>query len=189
MSVYISKDLSVLEMAVEDGKKTLHGMARKLPGIILAIAIGVMACIVALPTPAWTQDKSADMQILQEKVKADKKLLVAQNMDLTESEAKDFWPVYDQYQNDLAEINERIVDLIKSYAADYRAKSMTDEKAQNLISEFVAVGRAEAGLNESYVPKLNKVLPPKKVARYLQIENKIRAVVKYNLAEEIPLVK
>jgi hypothetical protein len=189
MNGYISKDFSVLKMAVEGGKKTFHGMARKLPGIVLAIAIGMMAFIVALPTPAWTQDKPADMQILQEKVKADKKLLVAQNMDLTESEAKDFWPVYDQYQKDLAAINQRLVSLIQSYAADYRAKSMTDEKAQNLISEFVAVGKAEAGLNESYVPKLNKVLPPKKVARYLQIENKIRAVIKYNLAEEIPLVQ
>jgi len=155
----------------------------------IGMVIVMVAALVGLGIHAAAQDKPADMQILQEKVKADKKLLVAENMDLTESEAKEFWPVYDQYQNDLAEINERIVDLIKSYAADYRAKSMTDEKAQNLISEFVAVGRAEAGLNESYVPKLNKVLPPKKVARYLQIENKIRAVVKYNLAEEIPLVK
>ena len=154
----------------------------------IGMVIVMVAALVGLGIHAAAQDKPADMQILKEKVKADKKLLVAENMDLTESEAKEFWPVYDQYQNDLAEINERIVDLIKSYAADYRAKSMTDEKAQNLISEFVAVGRAEAGLNESYVPKLNKVLPPKKVARYLQIENKIRAVIKYNLAEEIPLV-
>jgi polyhydroxyalkanoate synthesis regulator phasin len=154
------------------------------------MVIVMVAALVGLAIPAGAQDKAADnMQILQEKIKADKKLVVAQNMGLTESEAKAFWPVYDQYQNDLAAINQRMVGLIQSYAADYRAQSMTDEKAKKLINEFVAIGKAEAGLNESYVPKLSQVLPPKKVARYLQIENKIRAAIKYELAGQIPLVQ
>jgi hypothetical protein len=52
--------------------------------------------------PALGQDKPADnMQILREKIKADKKLLVASNMELTESEAKNFWPIYEDYQKDL----------------------------------------------------------------------------------------
>ena len=149
----------------------------------------MVAALVGLGIPAGAQDKPADnMQILRDKVKADKKLLVAANMELTDSEAKAFWPVYDQYQKDLAAINQRIGNLIKSYAADYRANNMTDEKANKLIAEYVAIEKAEAGLKESSVPKLSKVLPPKKVARYLQIENKIRALVKYELAGEIPLV-
>jgi hypothetical protein len=65
------------------------GMEKKLRGILLAVGIGLMAFAVAFPTPAWTQGQSADnMQILREKIKADKKLLVAANMGLTESEAK-----------------------------------------------------------------------------------------------------
>ncbi len=166
------------------------GREWKLRGILLAVGIGLMAFAVAFPIPAWTQDKPADnMQILQEKVKADKKLLVAQNMGLTESEAKGFWPVYEQYQKDLTAINQRVGKLIESYAADYRANTLTDEKAKKLTDEYVSIEKAEAGLKESYVPKLLKVLPPKKVARYLQIENKIRAVVEYELAGEIPLVQ
>jgi len=150
----------------------------------------LMVVIAAFPTPALTQEKPADnMQILREKVKADKKLLVATNMELTESEAKGFWPVYEQYQKDLAAINQRIVKLIESYAADYRSKTLTDEKAKKLVDEMVAIEQAEAGLKTSSVPKLRKVLPEKKVARYLQIENKIRAVVKYEIADGVPLVK
>jgi hypothetical protein len=166
------------------------GIEWKLRGIFLAIAIGLMAFAVAFPAPAWTQGKPADnMQILLDKIKADKKLLVAKNMDLTESEAKAFWPVYEQYQKDLTAINQRIGKLINSYAADYRANTLTDEKAKKLTDEYVAIEKAEAGLKESYVPKLSKVLPPKKVARYMQIENKIRAAVKYELAGEIPFVQ
>ena len=136
------------------------------------------------------QDKPADnMQILGDKIKADKKLVVATSMELTESEAKGFWPIYDQYQKDLQKINQRIANLLESYAADFRGKSLTDEKAKKLIEEAVAIEQAEAGLKSTYAPKLSKVLPVRKVARYLQIENKIRAVVKYELASGVPLVQ
>ncbi len=166
------------------------GMERKLRGILLAIATGLMAFALAFPTPAWTQDKPADnMQILLDKIKADKKLLVARNMDLTESEAKGFWPVYEQYQQQLANFNQRIGKLIESYAAAYRTNSMTDEAAKKLIADYVAIGKGEAAMKEYFVPKLSQVLPPKKVARYLQIENKIRAALKYELAGEIPFVQ
>jgi len=150
----------------------------------------LMAVVMAFPTSALTQDKPTDnMQILREKVKADKKLLVATNMELTESEAKGFWPVYEDYQKDLAAINQRIAKLIESYAADYRSKTLTDEKAKKLVDELIAIEQAETGLKASYVPKLSKVLSQKKVARYLQIENKIRAVVKYELAAGVPLAQ
>jgi hypothetical protein len=156
----------------------------------LSIAIALVVAVVAFAAPALTQDKPSDnMQILREKVKADKKLVVAANMELTESEAKGFWPVYEAYQKDLATINQRIAKLIESYAADYRGNTLTDEKAKKLVNELVSIEQAEAGLKASYVPKLSAVLPQKKVARYLQIENKIRAVVKYGLADGVPLVQ
>jgi hypothetical protein len=150
----------------------------------------MVAALVGLGVLAAAQDKPADnMQAMREKVKADKKLMVATNMGLTESEAKGFWPVYEEYQKDLTGINQRIVKLIESYAADYKANTLTDEKAKKLVDELVAIEQAEAGLKTSYVPKLAKVLPMKKVARYLQVENKVRALVKYELAGGIPLVR
>ena len=156
----------------------------------LLVGIGLMIVTVASPTPAVSQDRPADnMQIVREKIKADKKLLVAANMELTESEATGFWPVYESYQKDLDEINQRIGKLIDSYAADYRANTITDEKAKKLVDELVSIEQAESALKASYVPKLSKVLPQKKVARYLQIENKIRAIVKYDLAANVPLVQ
>jgi hypothetical protein len=140
--------------------------------------------------PAWTQGMSStNMAILREKIKADKKLFVAVNMGLTESEAKGFWPVYAEYQKDLEKINKRILGLLTSYEADYRTKTLTNEGAKRLIDEFVSIEQAEAKLKGSYVPKLYMVLPAKKVARYLQVENKIRAIVKYDLAGGVPLAK
>jgi hypothetical protein len=151
------------------------------------LALGLALSFFSLPVLA--QEKPADnMQILREKIKADKKLLVATNMELTESEAKNFWPIYEDYQKDLQKINERLGKLLQSYAADYKNKTMTDEKAKKLTDEFLSIEQAEVTLKTSYVPKLSKALPATKVARYLQIENKIRAVIKYDLAATVPLV-
>jgi hypothetical protein len=154
------------------------------------ISTAMMLVTIGFSMPGVAQDKPADnMQILRDKIKADKKLVVATNMELTESEAKGFWPVYDQYQKDLQKINQRIANVLEGYAADFRGKSLTDEKAKKLIEEAVAIEQAEANLKSTYAPKLSKALPVKKVARYLQIENKIRALIKYDLAQGVPLVQ
>jgi hypothetical protein len=154
------------------------------------IGAAVMAVLLSVAPLAMSQDKPADnMQILRDKIRADKKLVVAMNMELTESEAKNFWPLYEQYQKDLQKLNQGITDILESYADDFRGKSLTDDKAKKLIDQALAIDRAEANLKSTYAPKLSKVLPARKVMRYLQIENKIRAVVRYDIASGVPLMK
>jgi hypothetical protein len=150
------------------------------------IVLFAVAALFALPAAAQT---ASDMQILAQKIKADKKVVVAANMQLTEAEAKGFWPVYDAYQKDLQGINKRLLGAIKSYADAYNKGPVSDDTAKKLINEAIAIEDAEVKLKRSYVPKLEKVIPGMKVARYLQIENKIRAIGKYELAAQIPLVQ
>lgn len=153
---------------------------------LVQIALFAFAALIALPAAAQT---ASDMQILADKVRADKKLVVAANMQLTDAEAKNFWPVYDAYQLDLQKVNQRLGALIKDYANEYNKGAVSDETAKKLISEMLAVEDAELKLKRSYVPRLQKVIPGVKVARYMQVENKIRAVIRYELAANIPLVQ
>ena len=131
-----------------------------------------------------------NMEILKEKIKADKKLIVANNMTLTDPEAKNFWPLYDAYQQELGQINQRLIATIKSYAEAYNAGKgeISNDTAKKLLADALAVDDSEVKLRQSYAAKLGKVLPATKVARYLQIENKIRAIVRFELAAQIPLV-
>jgi len=140
--------------------------------------------------PAWSQDKPANnLQIIHEKLKADKKFIVAKYMELTESEAKKFWPVYEDYQKDLQKLNERLLNMLQSYAGDYRNKSLTDEKAQKLLDEWIAIDQDEVKQRRAYASRVVKALPAKKAARYLQIENEYRVLIKYDLAATVPLVQ
>ena len=157
---------------------------KRLLWIVLCAVAFAAGPVVAQQTPSDT-----NMQILRDKIKADKKLLVAANMQLTDAEAKRFWPVYDAYQIDLQAINERLAKAILVYADGYKKNTLTDEQAKKLIADALAIEGSEVKLRQRYAGKLEKVLPGKKVARYLQIESKIRAAVRYELAAGIPLVE
>jgi hypothetical protein len=153
----------------------------------MRIAILLAALTLVAGTPAFAQDKPANnMDLVREKVRADKKLVVAEAMKLTETEAKAFWPVYDAYQADLQKLNQRTIKLISDYAANY--KTMTDAAAGPLLDEAIAVERDRAALFQTYRPKFSAVLPTTKVARYYQIENKIRAAINYEIAANIPIM-
>ena len=154
--------------------------------LIKVVIIFVVALAAA---PAYAQEKpDTHMQLLLDKVKADKKLVVAANMDLIEAEGKAFWPLYDAYQKDLQAFNERLGKTILAYADAYNQNALTDDLARRLTNEALAIDQDELRLRAICASKLNGVLPAKKVARYLQIENKIRAAIRYDLATGIPLV-
>jgi hypothetical protein len=151
-----------------------------------------MICAAALLTaPAYAQSTSSDMdmQILRDKIKADKKVVIAANMQLTDREAAAFWPIYDQYQNDLNAINKRLGNAILAYTDAYKAGPIADDTAKKLLDESIAIDAVEVKLRQDYAAKLSKALPIAKAARYLQIESKIRAVLRYELAAAIPLVQ
>ncbi|HXX75918.1 MAG TPA: hypothetical protein VEI50_12385 [Nitrospiraceae bacterium] len=163
------------------------------------LVLGTMLC--ALPVIGMGQDvapsadpsgggSQTDMDIFIQKIKADKKLLIATNMDLNDAEGKKFWPLYDAYQKELALINQRLGKTIKAYADAYNQGkgTISNDAAKKLLNEALAVEEAEVKLKRTYADKIGKVLPATKTARYIQLENKIRAVIKMELAQDIPLV-
>ncbi len=152
------------------------------------IALGILGAILAAGAPAVAQEKPADtMEFVLEKIRADKKLLVAENLQLTETEAKGFWPVYRRYQDELFLLRSRAVKLIKDYGDAY--DQMTNDTAKKLLDEYMTIEALGLKLRQAYLPKFRAVLPEVKVVRYYQTENKIHAVLVYEIAAKIPLVK
>jgi hypothetical protein len=153
----------------------------------------LLTTAVVLAIPAFAQDPTttgadADMEMLMQKIKADKKLLVTANMDLTDAEAKQFWPLYDAYQKELEKINQHLGATIKEYADSLDKGPIPNETAMKLTLEALSVEEAELTLNRAYAAKIAKVLPGVKTARFIQIENRIRAVRNAEIARQIPLV-
>jgi DNA-directed RNA polymerase subunit F len=158
--------------------------------MVMAV-IFVMALLATAALAAEEQktdsNQADNMQIVRDKLQADKKLLVAENMNLTQSEANAFWPVYESYQKELMALNDRAIKFIQNYAENF--DKMTDNTAKKLVEDYLALENDRLKLKQSFLPKFAKVLPYTKVMRYYQLENKISAVVSFDLAGNIPLVK
>lgn len=159
-------------------------------GSTMLFAAPAMAQDIAPGAGSAAGGADTNMEILMQKVKADKKLVVAANMNLTDAEGKKFWPLYDAYQKELAALNQRLGQTITSYADAYNAGkgTISNETAKKLLNEALSVEEAEVKTKRAYAEKIGKVLSATKTARYIQIENKIRAIIKVELAQQIPLV-
>jgi hypothetical protein len=149
----------------------------------------ITICVFLGLAPVYAENaQTTNMQILIDKVKADKKLLIASNMDLTDRESKNFWPLYEAYQEDLEQLNRHLGMVVSEYADAYNKGAVSDDLAKRLINEALKTEGAEVKMRREYAEKLAKVLPATKVARYLQMESKIRAAIKFDLAANIPLI-
>lgn len=139
------------------------------------------------PPPSAARASDSSMDALRDKLRADKRYVVATNMELTDAEAKGFWPLYDEYQKGLAKLNGRIATLTATYLDAHEKAPISDELSRKLLDEALDIEKGELALEKDHLGKMKKVLPPYKVFRYAQLERKIRAVVHYELAASIPI--
>jgi len=155
-----------------------------------ALATFTLGMAMVCAVPAQGQEVTASsMDVLRDQLDLDKKAVVEANLILSESQAAAFWPIYEEYQAELAAIDAQLVKLVNEYADKYIQGSITDAIARRMIGEATALDEAEVALRKKTLLKLDDVVPAIEAARYLQIENKIRAVVRFDLADAIPLVE
>jgi hypothetical protein len=102
-------------------------------------------------------------------------------------EAKKFWPAYDSYQRDFDLLNRQRNVALEGLAA--RERPLSDLYARNLMNDLIGVEEQEIKARRKMQNAMMKALPPKKAARYLQLESKIRAVQAYDIAVAFPLVQ
>ena len=131
---------------------------------------------------------AAAMRDLESQVRSGKRAFVEHQLQLTSKEAEGFWPLYDDYQASLSAFNQRRLQNIVTYAEKYNAGDVDDASATKLAEQALQLEKDEATHMERAFQRVRKALPAVKAARYLQVEAKIRAVVRYEQAAQIPYV-
>ena len=129
------------------------------------------------PTALAAEDKNLDVtdaQILRNAMRGDKKAFVESQLQLTPAEAKRFWPLYDTYQRHLDVIGRQRNLAVETLIG--RDKPITERYAKSLANELIVTDEAEIKARRTLHNKVIRALPDVKAARYLQLENKFRAV-------------
>jgi len=117
-----------------------------------------------------------------------RKMIVARNIALDKGEEKAFWDLYDQYQKDIKKLGKKRIALIEEYAKAYKSKSLTDIQALMLLNAHLLNEKMRSRKLNDYIQKFKEIIPPKKAVRLFQVENKMNAIINYELAAQIPLV-
>jgi len=141
-------------------------------------------------------DLTADEKVVVDQLKAlegevgpAKREFFTAQLELTPEEAAKFWPVYEDHQKALEELNRRRVDNVLAYARVWNAGHIEAVPADKLLKEAIAIERAESDLLEQSYDRLRGKITPVKLVRYLQLESKLRAFVRIKQAAQVPLAE
>ncbi len=149
--------------------------------IVWAILVAVL-----LATPIWAQENK-EIELTRLAIQRQRDELVNQFMEFNLIEVQAFLPVYEEYRAEMGKIGDRTQKLIIEYAENQ--DDLSDQKALAMLDESLKIEQAELALKRKYVEEFKRVIPPKKVVRFFQVDNKFNAIVNYNLAGSIPLIE
>jgi hypothetical protein len=141
----------------------------------------------ASPSQTGQVMNSQDVDLLRKDIRSKKKQLIAANLKLTEAEATKFWPIYDQYTQELIRINDKKYDLIKQYSQNWG--SIADDQAMIWVRNWLDLDTAVTQLRSKYVPIVRGVLPGKKAATFFQLDRRISMMIDLQISSQIPLVQ
>ena len=156
----------------------------------LAVALVGLAC----PVLANSQDESAqvpsiraDEQIILSQIMTDKRAIYAQAMQLTDAESRAFWPVYDEYEAKVKQIDDQFISVVNDYAAKY--STMTDADARQMLAAKMKIDRQRMDLQQAYTKRIAKTVPAIKALRYAQVESRIDNELQRKVMQLVPIVQ
>ena len=164
--------------------------------LMVAAAIGGLWALTGASVCAQTasaKDKAAhvisdqDVSLLRKDLRSKRKQLIAANLNLTDTEAAKFWPVYDQYIKELISINDKKFAVIQDYADNWG--KLSDEQSLSFIRQWTAADIEAQQLRQKYVPIVSKVLDGKKTATFMQLDRRIAMMIELQIASQMPLVQ
>jgi len=157
------------------------------------VATTVLSAQQAAPSPASRENMTdeqvndANIQLMRQDIRSERKQVVAANMPLTDTEATKFWPVYDRYIAETVKVNDVRFALIKEYMKS--SDTTTEEQADSFIKRWLALDQDNTQLRLKYIPEFEKVISHKKTAMFFQIDRRLSMMIELQLASQVPLVK
>ena len=143
--------------------------------------------VLFMASSTFAADAEDEIAMIREMAATERLALVTANMELTEVEEKAFWPLYRLYRAEVTKLDDRALAMIEDYAQ--HSQGMSNEKARQITEEWFEIEQERLSVKQRHARKFRSALSEIKVARLLQIENKIDAVKRLDVASQIPLMQ
>ena len=147
------------------------------------VYLTLLICLFAVASYA----QNSYLEIVRSTIKTERKALIAEVMQLSDTENIPFWEVYNEYDEKHYKLNTEYFNVVMDFADNF--DNMTAEKATQILNIANKHDIDEAKLAKTYTKKMMKVISPQKTLRFFQAMNKIQVMIDAQLAAEIPLLE
>jgi hypothetical protein len=130
---------------------------------------------------------SAYAELLRSDVRAEKVAILTELMELSESEDKVFWPLYREYDSEMAKLGDERVALIGEYASNYG--KLTDAIADSIAKKALDLESRRQATKAKYFERIKAALSPKTALRFLQIEHQLNLIIDLQISAALPIVQ
>jgi hypothetical protein len=152
----------------------------------LTSAVTFALILPAAPTKAADESRRDGLETLRSDLKANRTAVIAQQMQLTQQESDGFWPIYRAYRSEVDRANDEIVKLVLDYSDEY--PNVSEDRAKEMLDSYLKFEEQLLKLKEKYLKSFGKVLPPTKVFRFAQLDNRLDLGTRVGLAASIPIL-
>jgi hypothetical protein len=157
--------------------------------LILTLATGLSAQEKKVQDPAESKalNDQAYIRLLRTDLKARKKQIIEEAMQLNDQQAAAFWPIYQNYDAEQTKLGDAKLAIVQDYAQNFL--NMTNEKADQLAQRVMVLDDQRLALRRKYYDLVKKALPTVLVVRFFQLENQIQLIADLQIASNLPIIE
>jgi hypothetical protein len=164
----------------------------------VTLLLSVCAGTLLLSTPSaraqsattnQVDDARAYFEALRSDFNTTKIRTINEIMKLTGPEADAFWPVYRQYEKELAAVGDQKLALIREFFTHHRNGTLDNATAKKIADQWLKNAQARLDLWKKYHRKISAAVSPIRAAQFLQVENQVALFVDMAIASEMPQVE
>jgi hypothetical protein len=144
-----------------------------------------VAALIALPAIAQAQQRDL-VEMLRGDVQAVKTQVLTEALQLPDSTAERFWPVYRQYSTDLAVILDGRLAVLRDWSTNY--DSLTGQRATEIARRVLDYEKQRIELIQRYRDRVARAAGPLAAARFVQVEMLINKLLDVQIAMQLPLI-
>jgi hypothetical protein len=153
----------------------------------------LLAGLLVLTRPALAQNAPVDntrayFEVLRSDFNANKVVVYNRVMQLSEPEAKKFWPIYRDYERELMKLSDQRLELIRYFFTEQEAGKLTDKASADIAERWLKTVQTRLDLWKKYYGKINKAVSPARGAQFLQLENQMALFIDLAIASEMPAI-
>lgn len=146
----------------------------------------IIGLVVLMSATIFAQSSETYLELLRSDIKAEKKTVIAEAMNLNDIQSEKFWPIYREFEVEWDKLADTRIGIIKEYAAHY--DKLTDEKADELVQKSYELDEDKLDIGKKYYEKVKDILGAKQAGKFMQIITRLNMLIDIQVAAELPLI-